>query len=75
LTALADIERSIGLVAPEDANCNTLSGLALHCLGRMPRSMSFPSSSWALASVAWSARESRSACPSTEHAEGETQAW
>ena len=36
LTALSDIERGIGLVAPEDANCNTLSGLAMHCLGRMP---------------------------------------
>ncbi len=36
LTALSDVERAIGLVAPEDANCNTLSGLAMYCLGRMP---------------------------------------
>jgi CBS domain containing-hemolysin-like protein len=36
LTALSDIERSIGLVAPAEANSNTLSGLAMHCLGRMP---------------------------------------
>ena len=36
LTALSDLERSIGLVAPEEANCNTLSGLAMYCIGRMP---------------------------------------
>ena len=36
LTALSDIERTIGLVAPEEANCNTLSGLAMYSLGRMP---------------------------------------
>ena len=36
LTALSDLERGIGLVAPEEANCNTLSGLAMYCLGRMP---------------------------------------
>ncbi len=36
LTALSDIERAIGLVVPEEANCNTLSGLAMYCLGRMP---------------------------------------
>ncbi len=36
LAALSDIERSIGLVAPEDANCNTLTGLAMYSLGRMP---------------------------------------
>ncbi len=36
LTALSDIERTIGLAAPEEANCNTLTGLAMYCLGRMP---------------------------------------
>ena len=36
LTALSDVERAIGLEAPEAASCNTLSGLAMYCIGRMP---------------------------------------
>ncbi len=37
LVGLSDVERRIGLHAPDDANCNTLSGLAMYCIGRMPR--------------------------------------
>jgi CBS domain containing-hemolysin-like protein len=37
LTSLADIERSIGLKVPDELDANTISGLCMQRLGRMPQ--------------------------------------